>query len=138
MPQSDESEQFIEDWSVDLEDAKLKEVLAYWQRKRVGAAPPRRSDIDPNELRALLPYVFLMDVLPGLGDFRYRLMGSEIVHMAGENVTAKTTRSVFPSNFLRFVLLAYRAVAGRQVPLRFHGRFWLRRLAAPSSGGQRQ
>ena len=55
----------------------------YWLAKRGGRAMPARADIDPIEMRGLLPHVVLMDVLrdakPGWPlDFRYRLLGTVV------------------------------------------------------------
>ena len=55
----------------------------YWDSKRGARTMPARRDIDPIEIKALLPHVVLMDVLreakPGWPlDFRYRVMGSAV------------------------------------------------------------
>lgn len=60
----------------------LRQGYRYWDGKRAGRAMPARSDIDPVEIRALLPHVVLIDVLgePSAGslDFRYRLLGTAV------------------------------------------------------------
>lgn len=57
---------------------KIGEALAYWESKRAGRRMPARVDIDPSEIRSLLPYVILLDVAHDPLDFRYRLIGTEI------------------------------------------------------------
>jgi hypothetical protein len=60
----------------------------YWETKRGARAMPARADLDPIEMKSILPNVVLMDVLrdhkPGWPlDFRYRLMGSTVdAHMS--------------------------------------------------------
>ncbi len=59
----------------------------YWLSKRRPGAPPRRSDIQPSELRSILPHIFLVDVVLPRPEFRFRLVGSEITAMAGKEYT---------------------------------------------------
>lgn len=60
----------------------------YWDTKRGDRLMPARADLDPIEMKPILPHVVLMDVLrdakPGWPlDFRYRLMGSTVdTHMS--------------------------------------------------------
>ncbi len=60
----------------------LRQGYRYWDSKRAGRAMPARADIDPAEIKALLPHVVLIDVLRdsdfGPLDFRYRLLGSAV------------------------------------------------------------
>ena len=56
----------------------LRQGYRYWDGKRAGRAMPARSDIDPAEIRSLLPHVVLIDVLGDPLDFRYRLLGSAV------------------------------------------------------------
>ena len=52
-------------------------AVNYWCAKRGGRAMPARRDIDPLELRRLLPNIYLIDVVkPSL--YRYRLIGTTI------------------------------------------------------------
>jgi len=55
---------------------RLRVAYGYWLSKREGRLMPSRSDIDPVEIPALLPYVMLIDVVPEPLDFRYRLIGT--------------------------------------------------------------
>ena len=55
------------------------EILTYWDRKRAGRRMPARANIDPLEIPHLLRHVMLLDVLGPQLDFRYRLLGDEIL-----------------------------------------------------------
>jgi len=57
---------------------KIGEALTYWESKRSGRRMPARADIDPGEIRLLLPHVILLDVAHDPLDFRYRLIGTVI------------------------------------------------------------
>lgn len=72
----------------------LRPVLEYWDQKRGGRKLPGRSDIDPEELKPYLRHLFLIEVL-GAGDFRYRLVGTEITERYGRNSTGKTVREIY-------------------------------------------
>lgn len=56
-----------------------QEILAYWQSKKAGRWLPSRRDIDPVEIPRLLRHLMLVDVLGPPLDFRYRLLGDEIL-----------------------------------------------------------
>lgn len=60
-------------------EPRLAEVLDYWLSKCRGRRMPARADIDPLDLGALLPTIYLVDVLDDPPDFRYRLIGTDIV-----------------------------------------------------------
>jgi hypothetical protein len=59
-----------------LQAERLRIAYGYWLGKRQGRLMPCRSDIDPVEIPALLPYVMLIDVIGHPLDFRYRLIGT--------------------------------------------------------------
>lgn len=48
---------------------------------------PARADLDPTEISELLPWVILVDVLPG--DFRYRLIGTEVCRISHADYTGQ-------------------------------------------------
>ena len=65
---------------------RIRDLATYWQAKRGARFAPRRADIDPAEIPAHLPHLFMVDVLPG-GEYRYRLVGSELVSRTGRDAT---------------------------------------------------
>lgn len=65
--------QSIRDRVIDLGEA-------YWQSKRNDDRLPARADIDPLDIPALLPQVILLDVRRAPWDFRFRLIGTNVVH----------------------------------------------------------
>lgn len=65
--------------------ARLNEV---WNEARGARRLPRRADINPVRLGSLLQYVSLIDVVPGEPvDFRYRLLGEQLIRAFGLNIT---------------------------------------------------
>ncbi|WP_119419397.1 PAS domain-containing protein [Desertibaculum subflavum] len=69
--------------------AALHRLYAYWQAKRGGAFAPSRTAIDPAEIRDLLPFVVLADVVGTPPRFRIRLAGTHVVEAYGEEVTGR-------------------------------------------------
>lgn len=77
-----------------LSQPVLGSVLDYWEKKRGTRRMPRRADIDALELKPYLRHLFLIEALGG-GEFRYRLIGSEITERYGRNSTGKTVREIY-------------------------------------------
>ncbi len=65
----------------------LKKLFWYWDEKRGQRAAPSRNDIDPAQMVAFLPILFLLDVEDEPRRYRVRLMGTELVRWAGEDLT---------------------------------------------------
>jgi hypothetical protein len=69
----------------------LSRLHAYWESKRAGRLMPARRDIDMVEIdRAVLPHIILHDIVrvPGARTrYRYRLIGTELVAMVGNDIT---------------------------------------------------
>ena len=62
-------------------------LLRYWQSKRDGSALPSRSDVDPAELSAILPHLFMFDVKADPLHFVFRLVGTKVVDLFGRDLT---------------------------------------------------
>ena len=84
----------MQDWQSRCHPDILK-MLAYWESKRQGRAMPRRSDIDPAELTAMLPNIMLVDVVDDPRRFVYRLVGTGEVLARGKDPTGQSVREGF-------------------------------------------
>ena len=62
-------------------------VRDYWQSCRKRSGLPARADIDPVDIPRLLAHVLLVDVRHDPIDFRYRLLGTEIVGRSARDYT---------------------------------------------------
>lgn len=78
----------------ETEHPRLQRLLRYWDDKRGGRPMPARRDIDPFEIPDLLPHVFLVGVSYDPLVFRFRLAGSEVNKLLGEEITGKTTDEI--------------------------------------------
>ena len=62
-------------------------AYVYWDRIRAGRAMPSRADLDPADIRTILPCVFLLDVAQDPLDFRYRLIGTKMATHLNRDLT---------------------------------------------------
>jgi hypothetical protein len=123
---------------------KIREVYRYWLAKRRGRRAPARADIDPVELRGLLPHVSLFDVVEPEPRLRFRLIGTAVTQITGE-VTGKFVDEVVPAHVYAPLHAQYvdivRNLVGRYTvaDLEWQGRPYLRyhRLLLPLSDDQR-
>ena len=121
-------------------DERLKQVYAYWQMKRAGRAMPARRDIDPAEMRSVLPHLMLIDVEPG-PRYRYRLFGTAVTDAFGMNPTGKCVDEVMTGGYKAFLLGLYDDLCAEKKPIystSIYGtkrdtKMWTQRLMLPLS-----
>ncbi len=116
------SSPFSHELDPDISDSpRFQDLVAYWHAKRGDRALPLRKDIDPLELQRHLGSLVIIECLPGLADFRYRLIGTRIVDAYGRDSTGKTVRELYEAQdpeYCAFLLEVYRAVAAQRVMAR--------------------
>jgi hypothetical protein len=69
--------------------AKLRALEEYWRSKMHGDALPARRDLDPWEMRAVLPQVFMVTVTRNPMRFWFRLFGTGAAEEYGADVTGQ-------------------------------------------------
>lgn len=110
----------------DLSDRPDFQALhSFWQHKRQQRPVPLRRDIDPLELREHLGSLFLAEALPDFEDFRYRLIGTNLTSVMGQEYTGKTLRETFASCdqvFIDGAIDLYRRIVLENVIVRNKGR----------------
>jgi hypothetical protein len=106
-------------WSSTLPPTAIPDLsrLAYWESKRAGRFAPRRVDIDPLDFIEALPRVMLADVIGSPPEFRYRLSGTGIGLVHGEDFTNRSPRELKPAAFGQLIHDHYCAAVTRRVPL---------------------
>lgn len=77
-----------------------EELFAYWTSLRGGARLPGRRDLQPADIKRLLPTVSLIDVLAdtpksGLVDYRMRLAGTGLYGVYGREITGRRLGEVY-------------------------------------------
>ena len=61
----------------EITSTRTRGLLAYWQKKCAGRPMPSREDIDPGEIRELLPNIVMVDIEQPFR-VRYRLVGTRV------------------------------------------------------------
>jgi hypothetical protein len=74
---------------IELSDPVLRKLFDYWIEKKGDRIAPTRAEIDPGEIRALLPNVFLVERVGEPPRYRYRLVGTTVVKEFGEEITGR-------------------------------------------------
>jgi len=70
--------------------APVRPLLDYWRDQCDGALPVPKARIDPLAMPPnILAHVLLVDDVPELADFRYRLIGTEITRFVGRDSTGR-------------------------------------------------
>ncbi len=101
----------------------LSFFLDYW-RSNANGGVPLFSAFRPKEVRANLAWVVVVDVLPELTDFRYRIIGTCVAEYFATNATGKLVSEAFqdwdePSR--NGVIQLFRAPCVHRVPFRYSG-----------------
>ena len=112
--------------SLELNDPRLRRFYDYWQSKHRDGRLPGRQDIDPLEIPDLLPHVSILDVV-GEGDamrFRFRLVGTANVHIAGREHTGAFIEDVFEADDAARLQTAFRGIVESREP-----HYWLTSVA---------
>ncbi|WPZ33427.1 PAS domain-containing protein [Thalassobaculum sp. OXR-137] len=96
-----------------LDNPQLLRLFDYWKAAARGGPAPRRDDIDPPiDFPSYLPTTIMFDVeRPEAGplQFRYRLMGTQLVDFAGRDLKGLTLEEAFGADSTRDVAI-YRQV----------------------------
>lgn len=119
-------------------------TLAYWKSRRGKFRMPARSDLDPLEIPSLLSHLYLVDVSHDPLDFRYRLLGTEIVKRSCADYTGRHLSDLPHQKVPSQIWSLYRKVVMESVPitalipyLKVPGRF-VEVLSAPLSSDGRE
>jgi len=95
----------------------LARVLAYWEGRRAGKFAPSRTDMNPADLVEALPRIMLADVLHAPLDFRYRLTGTSIAEVHGQEMTGKGPRDLAPPTYGALIHRHYCEAVRRRTPM---------------------
>ena len=68
-----------------MRHATSRELFAYWNRIRGSEPAPRRTDIEPGDIRRVLPDTFILEVIAA-GNQRVRLAGTRMCSLYGREI----------------------------------------------------
>jgi hypothetical protein len=93
-----------------MEDARLAHVLSCWRRWRGSKLWPAREDIDPDDLRQILPNLFMVEAVDGGTRFRYILSGTTVRQQLGFELSGRYLDDTFTGLQLERAVADYRSV----------------------------
>nr|WP_298682226.1 PAS domain-containing protein [uncultured Dongia sp.] len=95
---------------------RLDALYRYWLTRRPGALA-RREDVDPAEIKSLLPYVIIVDISTDPFRIYYRLVGTAVVHFSGMDFTGTYLDELaFDICATEDLRRAYKSVCGTRQP----------------------
>lgn len=95
-------------------------MLAYWRAKKGDRDFPSRVDIDPLDFTRALPRVMMAEVTADPLEFRYRVAGTGLFAMHGQELTGKLAHELEPPEFGALIHRHYVEVIERRIPI-LHG-----------------
>ena len=94
-----------------------RELFDYWMRS-AGARPmPARSDLDPLKVPQLLPNLGLIDVRDGADRARFRLAGTRLHEIYGQEITGKRADEVFAGETASYWSRVHARIVETRFPL---------------------
>ena len=94
----------------------IRAMVEYWRSKAGARRMPRRTDIDPVDIKAFLPRITLVDVVPDARRFVYRLVGTEEVASRGSDPTGRSVAEAYFASSAEESLKYYEYVACHAEP----------------------
>jgi len=105
--------------NLDLDDDRLRRLLAYWLDKRGDRPFPTKAEIDPIEFPFILGYVTLVDVEHDPRRYRFRLDGSILVALSGTDYTGRYLDDLPGAEYVAFIRQTYDRVVDSGEPFRY-------------------
>jgi hypothetical protein len=102
----------------EIDNQMLRSLAGYWQSLREDERPPLLTKIDALAMKEILGFILLVDTLDGGADFRYRVYGSKVADLTGEDFTGfRVSQSRIGNVLSTFLIACYKAVVKRPAPL---------------------
>jgi len=114
------------DWSPSLLarcHVTIQRLYEYWDLKRGQRSMPARSDLDPVDMKALLPHLILVDVVPDERRYIYRLVGTREVEMRGGDPTGKAVKDAYYAESAGETVAYLDRVVTTQGPILYRGTY---------------
>lgn len=93
-----------------MKQTTTQTLFAYWDGMRAGRIAPRRLEIEPARIAAILSETFMLEC--GDGDYRYRLAGSRLCELFGYELRGTSFLAGWPDGDLALIERLMSAVCG--------------------------
>lgn len=112
------------DPALTFQDPRLGRLLDWWCEKVASLDRlPGRQHFDPLEMAALLPHLYMADVVAGGARYRWRLLGTELNALAGRDVTGRHFDEIYAPDIYDNVVASLAAVVRDRQPMRSYGTY---------------
>ncbi len=115
-------------------DHKIVELFDYWQKVRGDELIPSRQDVDPTQIRTVLPYIWIYERVDASDRFRCRLAGEEILARYNINIVGKQLEDFIDCGGLKLVTQQYLQVVEAPGIGHSYGRVYLQGIKRPGIG----
>ncbi len=95
-------------------------LLEYWNGLEAGGGLPSRAAVNPLDLPRLLKNIGLVDVVQEVGGicrYRYRLVGTQLSHIAGADFTDRWLSDIKSGEYVAFLQGLYTECVDRKAPV---------------------
>jgi hypothetical protein len=100
----------------------LVQLYDYWLGKRGKRLMPAKADLNPADIKGVLPDVIIWNAVP---PYLIRLVGDHIVHFVGSNNTGLPATQEMPPDAGRVLTMVFETVIGSKSPrFRVGKAFW--------------
>jgi hypothetical protein len=100
----------------EITSARVLALFAYWEKVRARRMAPRWAEIQPGDIKPLLPYIIVGQVRSNPFDVQFRIVGTAVVEAFGFDFTWETLRSPLPESDASSWLGYYRCFVDRRAP----------------------
>jgi hypothetical protein len=105
------------DFRQTLTSEKLKNVFDTWESLRAGRIGPKREEITPAPLKGVLASTFIIDVVDGGQDFRFRFAGDRIIQFMGRRFAGMLLSELTGTAFFDNMRAMYAGCVAAKAPI---------------------
>src|SRR5215467_6340811 len=96
---------------------QVRQLRDYWESKQRGRVMPERADIDPCEIKPLLPYLMISDLFSDPLRVRFRLAGTKVCETFGFNIDGRWLEELSVAPDVQFWVAQYGRMIATQMPV---------------------
>ena len=100
-----------------LVSERLIGVYDAWRRTAAGRLAPKREEITPALLKSALPWIWMIDVVDGGKDYRFRIAGDRIIQFMGRRYAGHMLSEFSGQPFFDHMLSILKACTEQKRPL---------------------
>lgn len=108
-------------WAPRAEEAQtapIRHLIRYFEHRSAGVSAVPAATLDPAEFRPALGYVNIVEPVDGGCDFRFRIFGTFVAAVTGQDLTGQLVTQMPASDYVvDHALACYRAAFARRLPL---------------------